>query len=81
MPCYTYKARRFDEKGEKVLDLGDTVRKMKADFGVETVLAWHALTGYWAGVEPDAEEITEFQPFVTKLAAPDGIKQVDPEVR
>ncbi|CAN0361930.1 unnamed protein product, partial [Ectocarpus sp. 13 AM-2016] len=64
---------RFDEKGKLLLDLGDTVGKMKRDFGVERVLAWHAMTGYWAGVEPEASEMVPFEPIVAKLLAPEGI--------
>lgn len=55
--------------------------KMKKKYGVEDVLTWHAMTGYWAGVESDAEELQRFHPFVAKLVAPEGIQTVDPEVR
>lgn len=72
--------RCLDERGNLVLDLGDTVRKMKQDFGVEQVLAWHAMAGYWAGVEPTAPEMAPFDPRVTELLAPKGIREVDPEV-
>lgn len=72
--------RRFDDKGKVVLDLGETVGTMKRDFGVHQVLAWHAMTGYWAGVEPEAEEMAPFDPVVVKLFAPEGIRKVDPEV-
>lgn len=64
-----------------LLDLGDTVAKMKNDFGVENVLTWHAMAGYWAGVAPEAEEMQSFEPFLAHLVAPEGIQQVDPEVR
>lgn len=63
-----------------VLDLGDTVAKMKRDFGVDQVLAWHAMSGYWAGVQPDAPEMAPFGPHVTKLLVPEGVREVDPEV-
>lgn len=64
-----------------LLDLGDTVAKIKSEYEVENVLTWHAMAGYWAGVEPDAEELQGFQPFAAKLVAPEGIQNVDPEVR
>lgn len=73
-------SRRFDEEGRLLLDLGDTVAKMKRDFGVDQVLAWHAMVGYWAGVEPEAPEMAPFEPRATKLLAPKGIREVDPEV-
>lgn len=73
-------SRRLDEEGKVVLDLGDTVKRMKENFGVEQVLAWHAMTGYWAGVEPEAPEMAVFGPHLTELSAPKGIREVDPEV-
>lgn len=78
--CVLGYIRRLDEEGKLVLDLGDTVRKMKRDFGVEQVLAWHAMTGYWAGVESTAPEMAPFDPHLTELLAPKGIREVDPEV-
>ena len=32
-------------------DLAPTVRMAKGEFGVETFLVWHALNGYWGGVD------------------------------
>lgn len=74
-------ARRFDDEGRLILDLGDTIRRIKSEFGIEQVLAWHAMVGYWAGVEPEASEMGAFGAFITKLLAPKGIRQVDPKVR
>lgn len=78
--CACVQGRRFDEEGRLVLDLGDTVKKIKKDFGVDQVLAWHAMTGYWAGVEPEAPEMVVFNPHAVALSAPKGIREVDPEV-
>ena len=35
-------------------DLAPTVRMAKAEFGVASVLVWHAFQGYWAGVDGGA---------------------------
>ncbi len=35
-------------------DLGPTVAMAKGEFGVESFLVWHALNGYWGGVDGDA---------------------------
>lgn len=72
--------RRFDREGEIVLDLGDTVRKMKREFGVHKVLTWHAMSGYWAGVDPEARGMAPFEPRRAHLLAPEGVRKVDPEV-
>lgn len=81
VPAKMCEARHLDEEGKVVLDLGDTVRKMKTDFGVEQVLTWHAVVGYWAGVAPEAGGMQAFNPFFTRLLAPEGIRRVDPQVR
>ncbi|MDX1935050.1 MAG: Sip1-related alpha-galactosidase [Capsulimonadales bacterium] len=35
-------------------DLGPTVRMAKEEFGIETFLVWHAILGYWGGVDGEA---------------------------
>lgn len=35
-------------------DLAPTVAMAKGEYGVETVIAWHAFQGYWAGVDAAA---------------------------
>jgi raffinose synthase len=35
-------------------DLSSTVQLAKRDFGVETFLVWHAIVGYWGGVDAEA---------------------------
>ncbi len=35
-------------------DLAPTVRMAKDEFGIETFLVWHALHGYWGGVDGDS---------------------------
>jgi len=35
-------------------DLAETVRRAKSEYGVEAFLAWHAVHGYWSGIDPVA---------------------------
>ena len=35
-------------------DLAPCIRQTKAEFGVSTFLVWHAVIGYWGGVDPSA---------------------------
>jgi raffinose synthase len=48
-------------------DLGPTVRMAKQEFGVQTFLVWHALIGYWGGVDgatfPDYQVIDQARSF------------------
>ena len=42
----------FDANEKFQGGLGSTVNMAKQEFGISTVLAWHAMTGYWGGVDP-----------------------------
>ncbi|CAM9346044.1 unnamed protein product [Discosporangium mesarthrocarpum] len=75
------KFRTVSDDGHVSLELGDTVRRIKEDFQVETVISWHAMAGYWAGVEPEAHQLARFQPYLSKLQAPLGIQEVDKEIQ
>lgn len=35
-------------------DLGPTVQMCKSEFGIETFIVWHAMNGYWGGVDDAA---------------------------
>lgn len=35
-------------------DLSNCIREAKAEFGVQTFLVWHAIIGYWGGVDGEA---------------------------
>ena len=35
-------------------DLSTTVRMAKDEFGITSLLVWHAMNGYWGGVDPEA---------------------------
>jgi raffinose synthase len=48
--------RGFDVNREKFPSgLGPFVRRVKDDYGVRFFGIWHALTGYWGGVDPGSE--------------------------
>jgi raffinose synthase len=52
-------------------DLGPTVEMSRREFGIETFLVWHALNGYWGGVDPDAGEMQKYSPrAVVKRSSP-----------
>jgi len=34
--------------------LKNIIERSKTDFGIETFLVWHALNGYWGGVDPES---------------------------
>lgn len=57
------------------------VDKMKREYGVEHVGVWHALTGYWFGIEKDSEVYCEQRQNLIEtnsgLYIPDGEKAYD----
>ncbi|CAM9277558.1 unnamed protein product, partial [Chrysoparadoxa australica] len=69
-----------DEAGG--IDLKDTVSRAKTEFGVEYFMVWHAIAGYWAGVEMDSPDIAKYKPKRATLKPPPaGIVEVDPEMK
>ena len=50
---------KFEADGESLRGL---VRTLRAELGVRSVYAWHALGGYWSGVSPVAREMAHLAP-------------------
>ena len=59
-------------------DLGPTVRMAKEEFGVENFLVWHALNGYWGGVDDAALPGYGVRP--ARRASSPGIKSHVPDM-
>ena len=51
MPTGERRLTGFAANGKFPGDLAATVRMAKGAFGIETFLVWHAVHGYWAGVD------------------------------
>ena len=49
-------------------DLGPTVTMAKAEFGITTFLVWHAMTGYWGGVDGDALPAYDVRPTLRQFS-------------
>lgn len=46
----------FEEDRKKFPEgLKETIRRIKAEYGVEKVGVWHAFNGYWCGVDPESQ--------------------------
>ncbi|KAG5175037.1 raffinose synthase or seed imbibition protein Sip1-domain-containing protein [Tribonema minus] len=63
------------------LDLRDTVQKAKTEHDIKYFLVWHAIAGYWAGVDMDAPDLFKFRPQRARLTAPLDIVAVDPDMK
>ncbi len=66
-------------------DLAPTVRMAKEEFAIETFLVWHAIGGYWAGVDADAlpdygvEDLPRRYSEAVSHYAPDLLKWFEPD--
>ena len=59
-------------------DLGPTVQMAKEEFGVNTFLVWHAVVGYWGGVDPDS--LPGYGTRVVPRRYSEGINHYAPEL-
>ena len=66
----------FSANGKFPNDLAPTVRMAKEEFGVEQFLVWHALNGYWGGV--DGESLPGYGVRSVKRASSEGILHYRP---
>ncbi|KAA8519248.1 hypothetical protein F0562_013504 [Nyssa sinensis] len=58
---------KFRQTADQVLSeapsgLKDFVSDIKGTFGLKYVYVWHALMGYWGGLDPDAPETKKYNP-------------------
>lgn len=58
-------------------DLKQTVDAAK-DHGVEKFFVWHAIGGYWGGMDPKAEAMKKYAPVLSKAIHTDGIRALNP---
>mmetsp|Transcript_18004 Transcript_18004/g.23702 ORF Transcript_18004/g.23702 Transcript_18004/m.23702 type:complete len:953 (+) Transcript_18004:80-2938(+) len=67
---------RNEEEGT---DLGDLVKEVKEEFGISHFFVWHALAGYWAGVEKN-EEMEKYKITPNLPYSPEKLLQVDTDL-
>lgn len=58
-------------------ELKPTVDAAKA-CGVEKFFVWHAIGGYWGGMDPKAEAMKKYTPVLSKAIHTDGIRALNP---
>lgn len=58
--------------------LSNTVRRVKEEFDVQEFFVWHAVMGYWGGVDPDAHNMQKYSPRLSEAVHPQEIKEVNP---
>ena len=66
------------QANEKFLpDLKYTVDAAK-DYGVEKFFVWHAICGYWGGLDPNAEAMGKYAPVLSRAVHTEGVRQLNP---
>lgn len=49
---------------DKFMQLSTLVRELKSDYGLKYTYCWHALTGYWLGVDPNSPGMARYKPVI-----------------
>ena len=55
--------------------LSETIDMAKQEFGVEKFFVWHAVMGYWGGVDTKSPEMQKYRPQPSCAVHTDGIKE------
>ena len=58
--------------------LSETVNMAKNEYGVKKFFVWHAVMGYWGGVDTNAPEIQKYRPQLSSAVHTEGIKENNP---
>ncbi len=64
--------------GDKLLNFTGEIKK---EYGVENIFVWHALIGYWNGVDVNSKTMQSFNPERKSIIHPVGLKTDDPDIR
>jgi len=63
---------------EKFLpDLKQTVDATKK-YGVEKFFVWHAICGYWGGLDPNAAAMKKYDPVLSQAVHTEGVRALNP---
>lgn len=58
--------------------LKNTINTAKKEYGVEKFFVWHAILGYWGGIDTFSDEMKKYSPTISKAYHTDEIKEVNP---
>ena len=59
-------------------NLIDTTKMAKEEYGIEKFFVWHAMVGYWGGVDTNSEAMKKYGPVLHNAVHTDGMKIVNP---
>ncbi|CAG9463651.1 unnamed protein product [Pedinophyceae sp. YPF-701] len=69
-------------RAKDAVGLAGLAQMLKRDFGVKEVWVWHAIMGYWGGVDPETPEAREAlgEVELTYGEVPRGLDEVEPNI-
>ncbi|PKU82219.1 probable galactinol--sucrose galactosyltransferase 6 [Dendrobium catenatum] len=62
----------------KFQSMKSMVSTAKEKYGLKFVYVWHAITGYWGGVQPGSEEMAEFESTIQYPNISPGVAENEP---
>ena len=62
-------------------NFGQVIAELKQRCGIQYVLAWHSMCGYWSGLMPGAPEVAPFDPEIMFPRPSPGTLEVDASMR
>lgn len=59
-------------------NLIETTKMAKDEYGIKKFFVWHAMLGYWGGVDTNSEAMKKYKPVLSNAVHTDGMKNVNP---
>ena len=74
-----WKLKSFSANAKFGNNLRNVAKEVKRNFGVEKFFVWHAVMGYWGGVDTTSVEMKKYLPRLSRGVHTQEIKAVNPE--
>ncbi|XP_008807046.2 probable galactinol--sucrose galactosyltransferase 6 isoform X1 [Phoenix dactylifera] len=69
---------KFQSKEDPAAGINTIVQTAKSKYGLKYVYVWHAITGYWGGVQPGVEAMEEYGSKMQYPKIPPGVVENEP---
>ncbi|KAI4389308.1 hypothetical protein MLD38_001545 [Melastoma candidum] len=69
---------KFQKKDEPTIGIKSIVHTAKEKHGLKYVYVWHAITGYWGGVQPGVKEMEDYDSLMKYPSLSKGVVENEP---
>lgn len=69
---------KFQNKEDPESGIKGIVNIAKEKYGLKYVYVWHAITGYWGGVQPKEKEMEQYNSVMTYPKISNGVRENEP---